>query len=117
MNAVRTFCGSRAGATCEYPFGPDVRVYKVRNKLFALIPEAAPWSVSLKCDPVLAQILRRDHVAITPGYHLNKAHWNTVALDDSVPTGLLREMIVNSYDLIVASLPATERRALGSELP
>ena len=88
-------------------------MYKVRNKLFALAPEAPPWSISLKCDPVLAQILRRNHPAITPGYHLNKAHWNTVLLDGSVPTGLVGEMVSNSYDLVVASLTAAERRALG----
>lgn len=117
IRAVRTFCGSRPGATCEYPFGPDVRVYKVRNKLFALMPEAPAWRVSLKCDPALAEILRREHEGITAGYHLNKAHWNTVLLDGSVPTGLVREMIAHSYDLVVASLSAADRRALASGNP
>lgn len=117
VKGVRAYCASRAGSTCEYPFGPDVRVYKVRGKVFALVPEAGPWSVSLKCDPVLARILRENHQAITPGYHLNKAHWNTVVLDGSVPTGLVREMISNSYGLVVASLRAAELRALGLGTP
>ena len=114
---ARAYCASRAGATCQYPFGPGVRVYKVRGKVFALVPEAGPWSVSLKCDPVLARILRENHPAITPGYHLNKAHWNTVLLDGSVPAGLVREMITQSYDLVVRGLSAAERRSLASELP
>lgn len=113
VRGVRAYCERLAGATCEYPFGPDVRVYKVCAKVFALVPEAAPWSVSLKCDPVLARILRENQSAITPGYHLNKAHWNTVQLDGSVPTSLVREMIDGSYDLVVAGLPAAKRRMLG----
>ena len=112
--AVRTYCAKLRGATLEYPFGPDVRVYKVCNKLFALMPQAAPWSISLKCDPVLARILRANHAAITPGYHLNKTHWNTVALDGSVSAPLMREMISGSYELIVSKLTAAERRALAA---
>ncbi len=108
------YCAKLRGARCEYPFGPEVRVYKVSSKLFALMPEAAPWSISLKCDPVLARILRANHAAITPGYHLNKTHWNTVELDGSVPASLMREMISNSYELIVSKLTATERQALAA---
>ena len=117
VQGVRAHCAGRPGAACEYPFGPGVRVYKVRGKVFALVPETAPWSVSLKCDPVLARILRENHPAITPGYHLNKAHWNTVALDGSVPASLVREMITQSYDLVVRGLSAAERRSLSASKP
>ena len=117
VRRVRTYCAELAGATCEQPFGPGVRVYKVRGKMFALVPDAPPWSVSLKCDPVLARILRENHAAITPGYHLNKAHWNTVALDGSVPATLVREMIANSYELVVRGLSAAERRSLSAGTP
>jgi predicted DNA-binding protein (MmcQ/YjbR family) len=112
--AARTYCAKLPGALHEYPFGPGVRVYKVRGKIFALVPDAPPSSISLKCDPVLARILRANHPAITPGYHLNKAHWNTVVLDGSVPTSLLREMIAGSYDLVVSKLRAADRRSLST---
>ena len=114
VRRVRAYCAERPGATCEHPFGPGVRVYKVRGKVFALVPETAPWSVSLKCDQVLARILRENHAAITPGYHLNKAHWNTVALNGSVPASLVREMITQSYELVVRGLSAAERRSLSA---
>jgi predicted DNA-binding protein (MmcQ/YjbR family) len=68
--------------------------------------------VSLKCDPDLAVQLRTDHPAITAGYHLNKRHWNTVVLDGSVPEQLVREMIEDSYDLVVAGLPKREQEKL-----
>ncbi len=83
--------------------------------MFALVPDAPPSSISLKCDPVLARILRANHPAITPGYHLNKAHWNTVVLDGSVPASLIREMIGSSYELVVSKLSAPDRRRFPSE--
>jgi predicted DNA-binding protein (MmcQ/YjbR family) len=69
--------------------------------------------VSLKCEPLLAQQLRAAHPAITAGYHLNKRHWNTVVLDGSIPDQMVAEMIEDSYDLVVSSLPRAQRQALG----
>jgi predicted DNA-binding protein (MmcQ/YjbR family) len=81
--------------------------------MFALVPLGAePGNVSLKCDPDLAGDLRRRYTAITPGYHLNKRHWNTVSLDGSVPDEELLELIDHSYDLVVAGLTKAQRRAL-----
>ena len=88
------------------PFGPDVLVYKVGGKMFALTePDEFPPRINLKCDPDRAQVLRDEHPAITPGYHMNKRHWNTLVLDGSVPGELVRELIDHSYQLVFASLP------------
>ena len=70
-------------------------------------------SVSLKCEPLLAEQLRAAHPAITAGYHLNKRHWNTVVLDGSLPDQMIADMIEDSYDLVVSKLSRTRRRALG----
>ena len=95
------------------PFGPDVLVYKVGGKLFALtVPEDFPARVNLKCAPERAVELRDEYPGITPGYHMNKRHWNTVLLDGSVPSRLVRELIEHSYQLVVASLPARMRKEL-----
>ena len=96
----------------DQPFGPDVFVYKVRNKMFALVAPDSPLRVSLKCNPVLATMLRDTYPAVTPGYHLNKQHWNTVEIDGSIPTDELLEWINNSYDLVVQGLPKRDRQAL-----
>ena len=72
-NALRDYCLSQKAATSEFPFGPEAEVFKVLGKMFALIPvDANPQSVSLKCDPVLAEMLRQTYEAVTPGYHMNK---------------------------------------------
>lgn len=82
--------------------------------MFALVPEDAdPQTVNLKCDPELAIELRAQFAAIEPGYHMNKRHWNTVALDGTVPQPLLGELIAQSYDLVVSKLPKRVRGELG----
>jgi predicted DNA-binding protein (MmcQ/YjbR family) len=112
---LRDACLALPGATETFPFGPENSVFKVSGKVFAISPlrHENPLRVSLKCEPGLAEQLRAGHPAITPGYHLNKRHWNTVVLDGSVPDAMVRDMIEDSYDLIVAKLPRKTQQALG----
>ena len=111
---LREHCLSFAGAEETFPFGPETSVFKVGEKMFALSQLAADsLRVSLKCDPELAVALREAHSAVIPGYHLNKRHWNTVIIDGSVPDDAVRDMVEDSYDLVVSKLPRARRRALG----
>jgi predicted DNA-binding protein (MmcQ/YjbR family) len=108
---LRDSCLSFAGAEETFPFGPKTSVFKVAGKMFALSQLGAPsLRVSLKCEPDLAQALRAAHAAVIPGYHLNKRHWNTVIVDGSLPDETIKDMIEDSYDLVVSQLPATRRR-------
>ncbi len=109
---VRTYCAQRPGATEELPFGPDVLVFKVGGKMFALLNFQQPAGLSLKCDPLRAQVLRATYAAIAPGYHLNKQHWNTLMLDGSLAAELIYELVNHSYDLVVAKLPKAVRATL-----
>jgi predicted DNA-binding protein (MmcQ/YjbR family) len=112
--SLRKLCLGFPGAVEEYPFGPETSVFKVEGKLFAITAlERRPLDVSLKCEPELAEQLRAVHKAIRPGYHLNKRHWNTVTLDGSLPDAMVRDLVEDSYDLIVAALPRAKREALG----
>ena len=106
-------CLAKPGSAEDYPFGDEVAVFKVVGKMFALVPLAeSPPSVSLKCDPELAADLRQKYRAVTPGYHLNKRHWNTVTLDGSIPEEELLDLIDHSYQLVVAGLPRAQRATL-----
>jgi predicted DNA-binding protein (MmcQ/YjbR family) len=97
---------NKLGTTEEMPFGPGTMVYKVGRKMFALFGlERDPIWLNLKCDPELALVLRQNHAAVIPGYHMNKEHWNTVILDGSIPESDVQKMIDHSYALIVKSLP------------
>ncbi len=102
---------SKNGCEETTPFGPEVLVYKVGGKVFALTnPDQFPARINLKCDPERAVELRAEYESILPGYHMNKRHWNTLVLDGSVPASMVRGLIDHSYDLVVSLLPKARRQ-------
>ncbi|MFJ4684819.1 MmcQ/YjbR family DNA-binding protein [Streptomyces sp. NPDC091377] len=111
---LRAFCLSFNAAREDFPFGPETSVFRVLGKLFALTAlDGRPLTVNLKCDPEDAVRLRADHPGlIVPGWHMNKRHWNTVTVDADLPDRLVRELVEDSYDLVVAGLPRAERLRL-----
>jgi len=107
---VLAHCLDRPAAEETYPFGDDVAVIKVGGRMFALVLlDGDPGVVNLKCDPSRALELRAAYAGIRPGYHQNKRHWNSVDLDGSIDDALVRELIEDSYDLVVAALPRAVR--------
>jgi predicted DNA-binding protein (MmcQ/YjbR family) len=105
---VEEYLLSLPNARLDYPFGEDVAVYKVDDKMFALVSEKKePVQLSLKCDPVLAVTLREKYETVLPGYHLNKKHWNTVILTGQLSWEEVKDLIRHSYDL-VAKVSAAE---------
>lgn len=113
--AIRAYLAAKKGATEDYPFDPETLVFKVAGKMFALLSlDEDPVRVTLKCDPAEAEALRAQYPAVQPGYYMNKAHWNTVTLDGSVPEAELQEMADRSYELVVRGLKKAERDALAA---
>src|SRR3954454_144996 len=111
---LRASCLARAGATETFPFGPENSVFKVGGKMFAISALGrTPPEISLKCEPELAAELRSTYPGIRPGYHLNKRHWITITLDGALPDGFVRDLIEDSYDLVVSALPKRAREELG----
>ncbi|MCB1671236.1 MAG: MmcQ/YjbR family DNA-binding protein [Gammaproteobacteria bacterium] len=110
---ARLYLLGRPEAREDYPFSPDILVPKVRGRMFATLTESSGIArMNLKCDPDEALALRDIFAAVSPGYHMNKKHWNTVTLDGSIPANEIRRMIDNSYRLVVMKLPRLERVAL-----
>ncbi len=103
-------CLALPGAREDFPFGDEVSVFKVGGKMFALCRlDGEPLQLSLKCEPDFAVHLRATYPAIAPGYHLNKRHWNTITIDGSLPDEMVTDLLRDSYDLVVASLPKSLR--------
>lgn len=110
-------CGQLPGAELTFPFGFATAVFKVGGRMFALFggddPVTDPGRLSVKCDPEVAEALVREYAAVTPGYHLNKRHWVTVDLAGDLagdlPPGLVDDLLLGSYDLVVARLPRDRR--------
>jgi len=113
LDAAHAYLMAKKGATEEWPFDLETPVYKVMGKMFALLaPEHDPPRITLKCDPDHALMLRDMYTAVTPGYYMNKRHWNTIILDESIPDSEIEEMIDESYDLVVKGLTKTARKEL-----
>jgi predicted DNA-binding protein (MmcQ/YjbR family) len=112
-DALRDLCLTFQGSEETFPFGFETSVFKVAGKMFALSRlEGEPLSVSLKCEPMLAEQLRAAHACITAGYHLNKRHWNTVLLDGTLSEQMVADLVEDSYDLVVSKLSRARQRAL-----
>ncbi|MEU6445426.1 MmcQ/YjbR family DNA-binding protein [Streptomyces sp. NPDC046979] len=116
---LREFCLSFNASVEDFPFNPETSVFKVLGKMFALSSlDGRPLTVNLKCDPDDAVRLRGEYPGlVVPGWHMNKRHWNTVtagagADGGQLPDRVVRELVEDSYDLVVAGLPRAERLRL-----
>lgn len=104
---------AKPGTRLDYPFNEVAAVYKVHEKMFALIAEGTePLNISLKCDPQLSEVLREKYESVLPGYHLNKKHWITVVLSGQLSDDEVVDLINHSYDLVVTSLPKNVQEKL-----
>jgi predicted DNA-binding protein (MmcQ/YjbR family) len=111
-NDIHTYCLSLPGASADFPFDSEVEVYRVGNKIFALMGHEEPLFINLKCEPELAQELRRAYEGIKPGYHMNKEHWNSIDLNSDVSLDVLKGLVERSYNLIFAGLPKRLQRQI-----
>lgn len=112
VEQLREYCLAKKGVTEGFPFDDTTLVMKVVGKMFALINLDGDLSINLKCEPEKAIGLREQHAAVKPGYHMSKKHWNTVEIDGSVPTSLIRQWIDDSYDLVVSKLTKKDRKGI-----
>ena len=112
VEEYRDYCLSKDFVTESFPFDSSTLVFKVGGKMFALSGIDPFVSVNLKCDPERAVEFRETYNGIKPGWHMNKKHWNTVAIDSDVPYQLLQELIDHSYELVFQSLTKKLRHEL-----
>ncbi|MBP1650063.1 MAG: hypothetical protein H6Q26_220 [Bacteroidetes bacterium] len=112
IEQFRDFCLALPGVTEEFPFGEETLVYKVMGKMFTLTSLYSFESINLKCDPEIAIELRERYDGVSPGYHMNKKHWNTVDVHAGISDKLIYQWIRDSYELVVESLPRKTKEEL-----
>jgi predicted DNA-binding protein (MmcQ/YjbR family) len=113
IETLREYCLAKKESSEGFPFGETTLVFKVKGKIFLLCGLDNPTlEFNVKCDPERAIEWREQFAAVQPGYHMNKKMWNTVIVDGSIPGKILREMIDDSYRLVVGSLPRKDRLGL-----
>lgn len=113
---VRGYCLSKVACEETLPFDDTTLVFKVLDKMFALLPLKSEISrLNVKCDPERAIQLREEYPdAILPGYHMSKKHWNTLLLDADLSSQLIYELIDHSYDLVVSKMTKKNQALLKS---
>lgn len=104
IEVYREYCLSLKAVTEDFPFDTKTLVFRVGGKMFALCNVENFDSINLKCEPEKALELREKYTAVQPGYHMNKKHWNTIAVQEDVSVKLLKELIDHSYNLVFLSL-------------
>lgn len=112
---LKTYLLNKPEALEDFPFGADISVFKVKGKMFATLAwgqDKTHFWMNLKCDPNEALALRDIFTSVIPGYHMNKQHWNTIILDDSIPQGEVERMIDNSYMLVVNKMTKKEQSSI-----
>jgi predicted DNA-binding protein (MmcQ/YjbR family) len=101
IESVRTYCLSKKATTEGFPFDDDSLVFKVMNKMFALISLESADKIALKCDPEYALELRDKYNGVESAYHFNKKYWNQVFFERDVDDKLLKCLIDHSYDEVL----------------
>lgn len=109
IESLREYCLLKSGVEESFPFGEDTLVFKLSGKIFLICGLNSPDRFNVKCDPEKAIALREEYEEVQPGFHMNKAHWNTVLMNGRLSDRQLMEMIDHSYNLIKRSLPANKR--------
>jgi len=112
LEAIREYCLKKKGTEETFPFDEETLVLKVMNKMFLLVDIYTPNTISVKCDPELAEELRAEYEEVTPGYHLSKKHWNTIDITGNIPARKVFEWIDHSYDEVVKGLKKKDREEL-----
>ena len=109
IEQYREYCLSKEWVEESTPFGPDVLVFKVKGKMFALCDLVQFEMINLKCDPEKALELREQYSEVQPGYHMNKKHWNSIDPHGSLNDKQILEWTDDSYELILSSIPKSKR--------
>jgi len=114
VQKVTEYCLSKPGAAMEYPFGPEPAVFKVGGKVFATIYQKdGTTRYGLKCDPMLADLLRQQYSSVTLMY--KSPHWIYILQGGDVPVDEVLFQIDHSYDLIIKALPKKKRERINTE--
>ena len=115
IEELREYCLAKKGVTESFPFDETTLVFKVGGKMFCLTDLVDDFSVNLKNDPEKNMELREQYPAVRPGYHMNKQHWNTVQIDGTITDKMLKQLVDESYSLIVGTLPKEIRKKVQNE--
>ena len=99
--------------TVTQPFAEGCDVYKVMDKVFMLTFHLqGKAAINLKVEPEHGAMLRDIYPYIHTGWHMNKQHWISVYEDEDLDESLIKDLVLNSYDLVVSKLTKVNRQRI-----
>jgi len=113
-STIETICSNLTGTVKDYKTEWEADLFSVGNKIYAMIGEDSEGNsiLTLKCDPNRSEELRENFDGITPGYYMNKKHWNSISFDSNISNELVEKLIGHSYSLVFQSLPKKIQREI-----
>ena len=111
IELIRKYCLKKKAVSESFPFGETTPVYKVAGKIFLIANITTPASINLSVILKVA-VIREEFDSVTPGYHMNKLHWNTILLQNSIPDTIILNWIDDSYNLVIEGLSKKDKKIL-----
>ncbi len=112
IEELREYCLSLNGVSENFPFDETTLVFKVSDKMFCLTDLEDEFAIALKNEPEKNIELREEFPAVKPAYHMNKEHWNSIKVDGSMSDDMIKNLIDESYDLVVMKLTRRQQQEL-----
>ena len=112
LDHFREYCLSLKGITEQIPFDENILVFKVMGKMFALCNMMTFEYCNLKCDPEKAIRIREEFTEVTPAWHMNKKHWNSVSFMGDLSDQQIKQWVKDSYNLVVKNMPKKLRKQI-----
>lgn len=109
IEEIRDFCLSLKAVEESMPFDDKILVFSIKKKMFCSTDLSNSEYINVKCDPERAEVLRDRYKEITPGRYMNKKHWNSISLKGDLPSNMIKDMITQSFHLVISKLPKKDR--------
>ncbi len=112
IESFREYCLNKKSVIETFPFDETTLVMKVLNKMFAVTNLEKEFSITLKAKPEDVVKLIETNKNISGAYHFNKKHWINIKIDGSLSNRFITDLIDNSYNLVVSSLPKKQQNLI-----
>ncbi len=109
IEQFKDYCSDKTAVTGSFPFDETTLVMKVANKMFALTDLEDDFRITLKAKPEDVIMLTEKYECISGAWHMNKKHWISIQIDGSISDSFIKELIDNSYYLVISGLPKKQQ--------
>lgn len=93
----------------------SILVMYVADKMFCFFDMDKFDACTIKCDSNKIVELKEKYKAVSEPFNLSPKYWISIRFNDDMTDKLLKELVRESYNLIVSGLPKKEQQRIKSE--